>query len=349
MTYLRTLGRSGLLVSPLSLGTMTFGNDSWGSDEPTSGAILDAYLTAGGNVIDTADVYGSAGSSEEQVGRLVAQRGIRDDVLLATKFGFSGDGFATGGAGRVHANRSLEASLRRLGTEHVDLYWLHVWDDVTPAAELVHTMADLVRAGKIRYWALSDVPAWFAAEAATVARYEGLPGPVALQVEYSLVAREVENEHVRMARELGLALVPWSPLAGGFLTGKYTRDKQDRDTEGGRLSKPNPFGDSKFTDTGWAVLDVLREVADEMDVAPAQVALAWVLDRPGVDSVLVGARTVDQLDGNAGAVDLELPAEARARLDDVSAPDLGFPAALYNPTTMAQVIGGGTEIRRRRG
>lgn len=344
-TALRTLARSGLLVSPLSLGTMTFGNDSWGSDEETSGAVLDAYLEAGGNVIDTADVYGDAGASEEQVGRLVAERGIRDDVLIATKFGFANSFFTTGGAGRVHAHRSLEGSLRRLGTEHVDLFWLHVWDDVTPAAELVHTMADLVRAGKIRYWALSDVPAWFAAEAATIARCEGLPGPVALQVEYSLVARDVENEHVRMAREHGLALVPWSPLAGGFLTGKYSRGEEPD----GRLGKDNPFGTSKFTDAGWDILDVVRAVAEEVDASCAQVALAWVLGRPGVDSVLVGARTPEQVRGNLGALGLTLPAAARQRLDEVGAPELGFPGGLYNPETMAQAVGGGTGFGRLRG
>lgn len=342
---LRTLGRSGLLVSPLSLGTMTFGNDQWGSDEQTSGAVLDAYLEAGGNVIDTADVYGSSGASEEQVGRLVAERGIRDDVLIATKFGFSPGDSRTGGAGRVHAHRSLERSLKRLGTEHVDLYWLHVWDDVTPAVELVHTMADLVRAGKIRYWALSDVPAWFAAEAATVAHYEGVPAPVALQAEYSLLAREVENEHVRMARELGLGLVPWSPLAGGFLTGKYTRE----DPGGGRLGKPNPFGDSKFTDSSWGILDVVREVADDVSASCAQVALAWVLGRPGVDSVLVGARTVEQVQGNLATLGLTLPDPAREKLDAASAPALGSPGALYNPETMAQVVGGGIAFGRLRG
>ncbi|SDN97985.1 Predicted oxidoreductase [Klenkia soli] len=339
---LRTLGRSGLLVSPFTLGAMTIGNDAWGSDETTSAAVLDRYLDAGGNAVDTADVY-SGGRSEEILGRLLARGGRRDRVVLATKYGFNaGGGPLAGGAGRRHAVRSLEGSLGRLGTDAVDLYWLHVWDDVTPAEEVLSTMTDLVRAGKVAHWGLSDVPAWFATQVATLAAAHGVPGPVALQLEYSLVARSIEVEHVRAARELGLGIVPWSPLAGGLLSGKY-RDGG----AGGRLSGPNPFGSSKDTAVNRAVVDVVRAVAGDLGLTPAQVALAWVLGRPGVDSVLVGARTPDQVAANLAAADVELPAAARARLDEVSAPDLG-PAALFEPATMAAVITGGTPYGRRR-
>lgn len=343
--HLRTLGRSGLLVSPFTLGTMTMGNEQWGSDRAASAAVLDAYLAAGGNAVDTADVY-AGGRSEELLGDLLRERGARDDVVLATKYGFhAGGGPLGGGAGRKHAVRSLEGSLRRLGTDSVDLYWLHVWDDVTPAEELLSTMVDLVRAGKVAHWGLSDVPAWFATQVATLAAAHGVPGPVALQVEYSLVARTVEGEHVRAARELGLGIVPWSPLAGGFLSGKYRRGERPGT---GRLSGPNPFGDSKDTPQNWAVLDVLREVAGDLGLPPAQVALAWLLDRPGVDTVLVGARTPDQLAGNLAAAGTGLPADARARLDEAGRPELAFPGDLYSARMMAAVITGGVPYRRLR-
>ena len=338
-THLRTLGRSGLLVSPFTLGTMTMGNPQWGSDRAGSAAVLDAYLEAGGNAVDTADVY-SGGRSEELLGDLLRERGLRDEVVLATKYGFhAGGGPLGGGAGRRHAVRSLEGSLRRLGTDSVDLYWLHVWDDVTPAEEVLATMTDLVRSGKVAHWGLSDVPAWFATQVATLAAAHGVPGPVALQLEYSLVARWIEAEHVRAARELGMGIVPWSPLAGGYLTGKYRGDG------GGRLSGPNPFGSSKDTAANRAVVQVVREVADGLGLTPAQVSLAWVLGRPGVDSVLVGARTPEQATANLVAAQVELPADVRVRLDEVSAPDLG-PAGLFAPATMAALVTGGRPYLR---
>ncbi|SDH07708.1 aldo/keto reductase [Klenkia brasiliensis] len=342
---LRTLGRSGLLVSPFTLGTMTMANEQWGSDRTTSAAVLDAYLEAGGNAVDTADVY-AGGRSEELLGELLRERGARDDVVLATKYGFHpGGGPLGGGAGRRNAVRSLEGSLRRLGTDSVDLYWLHVWDDVTPAEELLSTMVDLVRAGKVAHWGLSDVPAWYATQVATLAAAHGVPGPVALQVEYSLVARTVEGEHVRAARELGMGIVPWSPLAGGLLSGKYRRGERPG---AGRLSGPNPFGDSKDTPQNWAVLEVLREVAADLGAPPAQVALAWLLDRPGVDTVLVGARTPEQLAGNLAAAGTGLTADLRARLDEASRPELPFPGDLYSAGMMAAVITGGVPYRRLR-
>ena len=253
-TY-RTLGRSGLVVSPIALGTMTFGPGNWNADDATARAIFDADRDAGGNFIDTADIY-SGGSSETLVGQFIKDTGARDEVVLATKFAFNasasplaasqggGGNPNAGGAGAKNIHRALEGSLRRLGTNHIDLYWMHIWDGVTPVEEIVQTLGDLVRAGKIRYYALSDMPAWLATKAATVAAERRIPGPIAIQVEYSLVARDVEGEHIPAAREAGMGVMPWSPLAGGFLTGKYRRE----DTSGsGRLSGPNPFGNSKFT------------------------------------------------------------------------------------------------------
>lgn len=346
MYDLRSLGASGLLVSPLTLGTMTMANPQWGSSEQESAAVLDRFLEAGGNHIDTADVY-SGGGSEELLGAMLQQRGLRDTVVLATKYGFagSGGGPVTGGSGRAMMARAVEGSLRRLRTDHIDLYWMHVWDDITPAEEVLGGMADLVRAGKIRYYGLSNVPAWFAVQVATLACAHGLPAPVALQLEYSLVSRDIEREHIRAARELGMGIVPWSPLAGGFLTGKY---QQGSDQQEGRLSGDNPFGDSKFSDHNWAVLDTLREVAGELDRTPADVAMAWVLGRSGVDTVLVGARTPRHLDAGLTAVDEPLPADARQRLDEVSAPELGNPYAIFAPQMVASIFGGGRPTRRLR-
>jgi aryl-alcohol dehydrogenase-like predicted oxidoreductase len=214
---------------------------------------------------------------------------------------------------------------------------MHVWDGVTPVEEIVQTLGDLVRAGKIRYYALSDMPAWLATKAATIASIRGVPGPVAMQVEYSLVARDVEREHLPAAREGGMGVMPWSPLAGGFLTGKYRREDATRE---GRLGGANPFGDSKFTDANWAVLDALRAVAEEMGRPPAQVALAWVVARPGVASTLVGARSVAQLEGNLAALDLALTADQARRLTQASAFAPGFSDSLASPMIRRMVFGG---------
>jgi aryl-alcohol dehydrogenase-like predicted oxidoreductase len=223
LTNYRTLGRSGLVVSPLALGTMTFGTARWGMDEAGSAAVFHAYVEAGGNFVDTADVY-AGGRSEEMLGKFIAQRTLRDQIVLATKAGFAaGRGVHMGGNGAKHLNAALEGSLARLRTDYVDLFWIHVWDSVTPAEELLQTMEALVRDGKIRYWGMSNAPAWYVAKLATLAAVRGVPGPIALQYFYSLVNRDIEDEHIPLASEFGLGVVPWSPLAYGLLTGKYDR------------------------------------------------------------------------------------------------------------------------------
>ncbi len=348
LTDYRSLGRSGLVVSPMALGTMTFGTQGWGVDEAGSRAIFDAYRGQGGNFIDTADIY-SGGASEDMVGRFIADTGTRDHMVLATKFAFNGSASPlvashgapgnpnAGGAGAKNVHRALEASLRRLGTDYVDLYWMHIWDGVTPVEEIVQTLGDLVRTGKIRYFALSDMPAWLAMKAATIASERRVPGPIAMQVEYSLVARDIEREHVAAAREAGMAVMPWSPLAGGFLTGKYKRD----DTAGtGRLSGANPFGDSKFADRNWVILETLRIVAAEHGRPPAQVALAWALARPGVASVVIGASKVAQLHDNLAALDVVLTDDQLRRLNEASAPAPGFSDSLTTPGIRRMVFGG---------
>jgi aryl-alcohol dehydrogenase-like predicted oxidoreductase len=348
LTNYRALGRSGLVVSPLCLGTMTFGAGDWGADEAGSRAIFDAYRDAGGNFVDTADIY-AGGLSEEFVGKFIKDTGSRDEIVLATKFGFNGSRNPlagnqpqtgnphAGGAGSKNIHRALEASLKRLGTDYIDLYWMHIWDGVTPVEEIVQTLGDLVRAGKIRQYAFSDMPAWLAMKAATIATERRVPGPIAMQVEYSLVARDIEAEHVPAAREGGMGIMPWSPLAGGFLTGKYKRE----DTSGtGRLSGANPFGDSKFSDRNWEILEVLNEVAAEQGRLPAEIALAWVMAQRGVVSTLVGARSLSQLTGNVAATEVKLTGDQANRLDQISALAGGFSANLTAPMIRRMVYGG---------
>ena len=267
LTKFRTLGRSGLVVSPMALGTMTFGPGDWNADDATSQEMFDAYRAAGGNFIDTSDIY-SGGESEALVGRFIAETKSREEVVLATKFAFNGSSSPltgaragggnpnAGGAGAKNIHRALDASLRRLGTAYIDLFWMHIWDGVTPVEEIVQTLGDLVRTGKIRYYGFSDMPAWLAMKAATIASERRVPGPIAMQLEYSLVARDVESEHFPAAREAGMAVVPWSPLAGGFLSGKYNRSDT---SDTGRLSGANPFGNSKFVDRNWDILDGLKK------------------------------------------------------------------------------------------
>jgi len=330
---LRTLGRSGLLVSPLALGTMTFGNHEWGADAAASKAIFNAYVEAGGNFIDTADVYAD-GRSEEFLGGFVADNRLRDRLVLATKYSFNGsdDGNAlAAGNGRKNLYRALESSLRRLRTDYVDLYWMHLWDRLTPVEEVVQSLGDLVRAGKIRYFGFSDVPAWYAARAFTLAHVHGAPGPIALQLEYSLTERSIEREHVPAARELGLGITPWSPLASGFLAGKYARSDDGKGTAGGgrldQLGAQSLF--DKFTERNWKALDAVRTVAAELERSPAQIALAWASQKPGVTSLILGARTVKQFGDNLGSLEITLSPEQLQRLDDASALDVIHPYSMF--------------------
>lgn len=348
LTDYRTLGRSGLVVSPLALGTMTFGGGAWGSDEVNSRAIFDAYCAAGGNFVDTADIY-AGGQSEILVGKFIAESGTRDNIVLATKFAFNGSAsplVATregkgnpnaGGAGAKNIHRALDASLKRLGTDYIDLYWMHIWDGVTPIEEIVQTLGDLVRAGKIRYYGLSDMPAWLAMKAATIAKERRVPGPVAMQLEYSLVARDVESEHFPVAREGEMGIMPWSPLAGGFLSGKY---KRGNTADTGRLSGANPFGNSKFVERNWEILDVVKAIAKDVDRPMAEVALAWTQARRGVASTLIGARTVAQLESNIASTGLKLDDGQMQRLNEASAPVLGFSSGLATPSIRRMIFGG---------
>ena len=360
----RTLGRSGLVVSPFALGTMTFGTARWGTGKTESAAVFNTYTEAGGNFVDTADVYAS-GHSEEILGEFIAERGLRNQLVLATKAGFAaGQGPQAGGNGAKHLYAALDGSLRRLRTDYVDLFWLHVWDSATPAEELLETMAALVRSGKIRYWGVSNAPAWYVAKLATLAGVRGMPGPIALQYFYSLVNREIEPEHMPLAAEFGMAVVPWSPLAYGLLTGKYNRAaveaagprmsglpreaataEKTRPEGDKRLDGANPFGDALFTQRNWEIVDVLRRVATETGESPARIALAWVISRRGVTSTLMGVSRAEQVTDNAAALNVTLSAEHRAALDQVSASSNSVLYNLFTPQLRQQVVFGGSPVK----
>ncbi len=338
-----TLGRTGLRVSPLTLGTMTFGTEwGWGSEESTARAIFDRYLEAGGNVLDTADGY-TNGKSEELLGKFISEGKSRDRMVLATKFTFHADpGNPNGGGnGRKNIYRALHGSLRRLKTDFIDLYWLHAWDTVTPVEEVVSTLNDLVREGKILHYGFSDTPAWYVARAYTLAEKEGKERLAALQLEYSLVERNIEREHIPVAQELGLAICPWSPLASGFLAGKYKREGNSGRGEG-RLEqvKDHPvLGAVLKNERNWTIVDTLIDVAKKVGRTPAQVALNWVVTQPGVTSTIIGATKIAQLEDNFKALELEIPTELRQRLNDVSALASAHPYIFFGGVLHGMIMG----------
>ncbi len=364
LTNYRTLGRSGLVVSPLTLGTMTFGTARWGLDEAGSAAVFNAYVEAGGNFVDTADVY-AAGRSEEMLGKFIAERQLRKQIVVATKAGFAaGHGVHAGGNGSKHVHAALEGSLKRLRTDYVDLFWNHVWDSFTPAEELLETMTQLVRAGKVRYWGMSNAPAWYVSKLATLAAVRGVAGPIALQYFYSLVNRDIEEEHLPLAAEFGMGMVPWSPLAYGLLTGKYDRATVEaaptragglprdaaevdatRPAGDKRLDGANPFGDSLFTPRNWTIVNELKRVAAEAGESPARIALAWVCGRIGVTSTLMGVSRADQVSDNASALDLVLSEKHRAALNQVSASaDPRMLYSLFAPALRQYAVFGGSSV-----
>jgi aryl-alcohol dehydrogenase-like predicted oxidoreductase len=342
----RTVGRSGLIVSPLALGTMTFGAGRWGADEATSRAIFNAYIDAGGNFLDTADVY-SGGESEAMLGRFLAETGARDRLVIATKSGFPRrqDTPLAGGNGARNIRDGIKGSLRRLGTDFIDLYWSHVWDRTTPPEEVLRALTDAVRRGEILHYGFSNAPAWYVAQITTLARAHGLPQPIGLQYSYSLIDRGVELDLAPAGDALGLGLVAWGPLAAGMLTGKYGREKladagpagslptrsAEKREEGsnGRLNGDNPYGGMLFTESNFAIVDELRAVASEIGRPMAQVALAWVAGRPGLSSVLIGASRAEQVEENIASLEIVISAEQQARLDEVGAPPMLNPYFIF--------------------
>lgn len=316
----RTLGRTGTRVSELCLGAMTFGREA---DESTSQAIVDRFLDAGGNFIDTANAY-SAGLSEEITGRALGKR--RADVVLATKVRFRmGDGPNDIGLSRPAIRKQVEGSLRRLGTDWIDLYQVHCWDALTPLEETISTLDDLVREGKVRYVGASNFAGWQLAKALGLAALHGWEPFVSLQPEYSLVTRDLERELLPLCREEGLAVLPWSPLGGGLLTGKYTKDAEmPAGSRGAETETPITFT-YRINDRAWKIVDAVRDVADATGRTMAQIALNWVASQPGVTAPIIGARNLEQLDDNLAAVGWELDDEQAMKLAWASGFRLGYP------------------------
>jgi aryl-alcohol dehydrogenase-like predicted oxidoreductase len=331
----RKLGNSGTVVAAWCLGTMTFGAEA---DEATSHRIIDDYAAAGGNFIDTADVY-AAGVSEEIVGRwLAAHPAEARRMVVATKGRFPMEPGPNGlGTSRRHLGDALDASLRRLGIERIDLYQLHAWDALTPIEETLRFLDDAVRAGKIAYYGFSNYLGWQLTKAVHLARAAGFTPPVTLQPQYNLLVRDIEHEIVPACLDAGLGLLPWSPLAGGWLAGKYRRDLPP--TGATRLGE-NPargmeaYGPRNAEARTWRIIDAVAAVAGARGVSPAEVALAWLVARPAVTSVILGARTTDQLAANLRATGLALAPEEAAALAEASAPVM--PDYPYGPRGAAQ-------------
>jgi len=327
----RSLGTSGLKVPVLCLGAMTFGEadeksfmHKLGCDDQTSFGIMNHALERGINFIDTADVYGQDGLSERVVGTWMREHRTRDRVILATKFRFRmGEGPNGTGASRYRIVRTVEDSLRRLQTDRIDLYQIHMQDIDTPEEETLRALDDLVRAGKVLYLGASNYAAYRLTDSQWIAKTEHLHRFVALQMQYSLMVRDLEREHIPVCKQFGLGVLPWSPLAGGFLSGKYQKNQPP--PAGVRLEKWKERFADVDNDRGWRTIDALQAVAKERDTTVSAVALAWLLAKPAVSSVIFGARSIEQLDENLKAVDVKLTAEDVKALDDASAFDIGYP------------------------
>ena len=336
----KLLGKSGLRVSELCLGTMTFGDDwGWGSSKNESRAIYDAFVEAGGNFIDTADLY-TNGTSESFLGEFMASD--RDRIVLATKYTNTAPGSDpnAGGNQRKNMMQSVEASLRRLKTDYIDLYWLHVWDFTTPVEEVMRAFDDLVHQGKVLYIGISDAPAWIVARANTLAELRAWTSFAGLQVEYSLIERTSERELLPMARELDLCVTAWSPLAGGLLTGKYTQ----RTTTGGeekRLEHPMMAPLVDINERKRAIAEAVVKIAEAIGKTPAQVALNWLRQQPGVVIPIIGARRLSQLEDNLACLEFSLEKEHLRQLSGISRIELGFPHDFFTSELVQNFAFGG--------
>ena len=349
LEHYRLLGRSGLRVSKMSLGTMTFGvGAGWGCSDDEAERVVNRYIDCGGNFVDTANFYGNGGS-ETVIGNLI--KGRREQLVVATKYSLTmrrGDPNASGNH-RKNMVQSVESSLRRLQTDFIDLLYLHVWDDRTPVDEILRAFDDLVRSGKVLYIGISDTPAWQASRMQVMAELRGWSPLVALQIPYSLAERTVERELLPMAREMGMGVLPWSPLAGGILAGKYDESDLESSVGGGGLDtrKAINLATGRLTSRTLAIAAQVSEVAQELDCQPAQVALAWTLLNPAVTSTIIGVRTLAQLEDNLGALDVKLTDGQVRRLDEASRIDPGFPHDLLG-SPVAHEMFGAVDIEPRR-
>ena len=331
----KLLGNSGLRVSELCLGTMTFGEDwGWGSDKEESRAVFQAFAEAGGNFLDTANIY-TNGTSETLVGEFV--KGDREKWVIATKYSLNtrpGDVNACGNH-RKNLFQAVEASLKRLGTDYIDLLWLHIWDSLTPIEEVMRAFDDLVRMGKVLYIGISDSPAWIVSQANTLATLRGWTPFIGLQIEYSLKERTPERELLPMAKALNIGVTAWSPLGGGVLTGKYN---QPHPVDGRLSMTDQPF---QILDRDLKIAETVLEIAREIGKSPAQVALNWLRNRPNPIIPIIGARKLSQLQDNLACVDFNLTGEQLQRLDNISAISLGFPHELLASQFVRDILLGG--------
>ncbi|RMQ50287.1 Oxidoreductase [Pseudomonas cichorii] len=342
LDHYRLLGRSGMRVSPLALGTMTFGSDwGWGADDAQARQIFDAYVDHGGNFIDTAVNY-TNGAAERILGQLL--KGKREQLVVSTKYTMARDpgNPNSGGNHRLNLTRSVETSLKQLDTDRIELLYLHAWDFTTSAEEVMRALDDLVRAGKVLYLGICNTPAWKVAQLQTLAELRGWSPLVALQIEYSLVERSVEHELIPMARAMGLGVLPWSPLGGGILSGKYSREDLNQASEAGvsPTRKGVISSSGHMTERSLEIAGVVSEIAADIGVTASQVALAWTLLNPAVVAPVMGARTLAQAQDNLQALSLRLSDEQIARLDQASAPEAIFPARFVSRPMVQQLIFG---------
>ena len=328
----KLLGNSGLRVSEIALGTMTFGTEwGWGADKDESQKIFETYANAGGNFIDTANRY-TEGSSERFVGEFINED--RHHFVLATKYTLFDrtNDVNYSGNHRKNMMRSVEESLKRLNTDYIDLLWVHAWDFLTPVEEVMRGLDDLVSAGKVHYVGISDTPAWIISRANTIAQFRGWTPFVGLQVEYSLLQRTPERDLIPMAKEMGLALTPWAPLAGGALTGKYLKGEEGRVRE----------GSSRRDERSTSIVKKVVEVAEKINASPAQVALKWTMEKDYTSIPIVGGRKVAQIEDSLRATEVSIPEEDIQELDEVSKISLGFPHDFLSSKDVKQVVYGGS-------
>ena len=357
-----TLGNSSLTVSRLAFGVMTFGSyegmgtTDWGASEQESRRMFDAYRDWGGNFLDTAPSY-TFGESEKLLGRFMQESGCRQDLVVSTKFAHppTSGGPNGGGAGRINVIRSVEQSLQRLQTDYIDLLFLHSWDRRTPPEELANTLNDLVRQGKVRYIGMSNLPAWYVAKLQTIAELRGLERLCALQLEYSLVNRELDDEYVPLCLDSGISLTSYAPLAAGFLTGKYKGVAQGATLTGdeGRLASMKDIQRpqvQKFSERNWRIHDAVEEVAKALDRSMSQVAINWAVNRPAMGAVICGASKLSQLEDNLKALDFEMPKELADRLteiSEVSRIERPMPHAIFGREYQKGSLHGGLDVREK--
>ena len=346
------LGDTGLKISRLCFGVMNFGRsadflgyDNWCVEKDQAASLVDAFLKGGGNFFDTADLY-NGGQSEEVLGELINERGIRDQVVIASKFTCNmGAGPNSGGNGRKNIMQALEGSLKRLGTDYLDLYIMHFWDTATPPEEVLRTMDDLVGAGKIRHFGLSNVPGWYASRVQTLAEVRGMEKASTMQMEYSLVQRNIEREHVELGTRYGMGIMAWSPLCMGLLSGKYKPSQEGGGISSGegRLAAIEGKTDSatlagRTDERNWRIVSELEKVANEVGRSMAQVALNWAANQPGIASLVFGASKLSQMQDNIQALDFSLSEEQNRRLCEIGSPELVYPYSVTTEQHIRQVV-----------